>query len=208
MELHEYFDDSCTHENVEEYVFYPNFQLTPDYDGPCIPIHSGNQSLTRAYCDMAGDMPYYRNIFYPDNGNCQYTSRTVGTDYVADGTCIPIFGGRSVRVTCRRAGQQYCTDHCPFTDDGTCDDGGPGAETSAYCAYGSDCARARQLARAPLASLERPRGASDYYAHATRTADLTAPRFLCSGRHRLWHTRNGSDAAPAAVVAAAVAARP
>ena len=38
----------------------------------------------------------------------------------------------------RNADGLYCDEICGFSDDGECDDGGPGSETD-FCRYGSDC---------------------------------------------------------------------
>ena len=44
------------------------------------------------------------------------------------------------RFTSELASPYFCSDECPLSDDGECDDGGPGAEFAyGSCALGSDC---------------------------------------------------------------------
>jgi len=50
-----------------------------------------------------------------------------------------IFLAMMVGITSAQS-QTICTNTCSYANDGTCDDGGPGAEFTGSCAYGTDCA--------------------------------------------------------------------
>ena len=67
----------------------------------------------------------------PALAGAEYQSCTAGTD-CAD--CAP-----NTEPPPPAPPALVCDNTCPYAADGDCDDGGPGAEYTTYCGYGTDC---------------------------------------------------------------------